>query len=416
MRKLCRKRRWIICMFGGVFVFSGFADVIEGPFVRTSPYLRYQSPIPKQYNLKWGRVTGRLSGSLQLEYNDNINLADSFAEDDLAITPQVGFGVLWPLNKDNVLHFDFNVGYKYYVNHSSLSSLQVTPGSRLEHTIYIKDFKINIHDDVFLISDPLIYWQISGQKTKLVNYKRLENYSGLTVDWQPTTDVRANSGFDFKLSDSLTDDYKMYSHYSYIFLGGVEYDFAPKWTVGLDGHHEINDFWDRSQNDGTISTVGPKLIFRPKSFLTISAGFGLAYADYETQAGVNDTGTYSGLMFNFSVDHTLNSKMSHLLNFDRTVELGLGSNYYEVSRVQYSFNHKIASAVLFHLKFLFEDLKSSIKNGEKANRFMVYLGTSVLVSPNWRVGGGYSFALKDSNLIERDYLQNRFLLEITRSF
>src|SRR4051812_20572680 len=54
---------------------------------QTSPYPIFYSAPPRNYNLKWGKITGRLFGSVQTEYNDNINLSQEAPRQDVIINP-----------------------------------------------------------------------------------------------------------------------------------------------------------------------------------------------------------------------------------------------------------------------------------------------------------------------------------------
>src|SRR5437764_113866 len=61
---------------------------------QTAPYPIFYSAAPRNYNLKWGNITGRLFGSIQTEYNDNINLSQEAPRQDVIISPNFGIGFL----------------------------------------------------------------------------------------------------------------------------------------------------------------------------------------------------------------------------------------------------------------------------------------------------------------------------------
>src|SRR5688572_32581432 len=90
---------------------------------RSQPYPSYYSAGPRDYNLKWGKVTGRLYGSVQAEFNDNINLSDVNAKSDISLAPLIGIGFMWPLSENNVLEFDIGVGYRAFLKHSELNTI-----------------------------------------------------------------------------------------------------------------------------------------------------------------------------------------------------------------------------------------------------------------------------------------------------
>src|SRR5438046_9124850 len=55
------------------------------------------------YNLMTGPIKYRVSATVGLEYNDNINLSENRPEDNLIIHPQVTINHLWPVPQLNHL-------------------------------------------------------------------------------------------------------------------------------------------------------------------------------------------------------------------------------------------------------------------------------------------------------------------------
>ena len=95
------------------------------------PSYSYLSPEPTRYNpyhLNWGPLKGRLYGAVQFEYNDNINLGDKGNRvDDFYITPNAGVGFEWLLAQGQAIRFHLGLGYRWYLKHSELNSVIITP-------------------------------------------------------------------------------------------------------------------------------------------------------------------------------------------------------------------------------------------------------------------------------------------------
>ena len=106
------------------FVLAAFHAEAQ-PRSRSSAYLPFSETEPARYNLKWGSLRGRVDGSVQIEANDNINLANKGAETDLSIGPQVSVGFVWQATRDQVMQFDTGLGYRWYANHPSISSINI---------------------------------------------------------------------------------------------------------------------------------------------------------------------------------------------------------------------------------------------------------------------------------------------------
>jgi hypothetical protein len=140
-------------------------------------YPRYYATPPRDYNLRWGKVTGRLHGSVQAEFNDNINLADSGGESDLSFAPLIGVGFLWPISDNNVLEFDITAGYRFYLDHPELNTFSISPDTRLNYQIRVLKAQVTLHDRFSIQVDPLSRPELSGTGN-VFNYQRLNNSSG----------------------------------------------------------------------------------------------------------------------------------------------------------------------------------------------------------------------------------------------
>src|SRR5947209_2360185 len=100
------------------------------------------------YNLLVGPVRFRVSATMGVEYNDNINFADVNKQDDVILHPQVNLDAIWPITQINTLTLDIGLGYSIYLDHSgsNTNGVLISPASQLSFDIFVGDFRINIHD------------------------------------------------------------------------------------------------------------------------------------------------------------------------------------------------------------------------------------------------------------------------------
>src|SRR5205809_7027012 len=62
------------------------------------------------YNLLVGPIRFRVSATVGVEYNDNINLSQhDEREDDFIFRPQVNFDAIWPITQLNTLRLDLGI-------------------------------------------------------------------------------------------------------------------------------------------------------------------------------------------------------------------------------------------------------------------------------------------------------------------
>src|SRR6267378_513898 len=133
------------------------------------------------YNLLMGPIRFRVSATLGVEYNDNINLSEVNTQEDVIIRPQVNVNAIWPITQINTLTLDLGLGYAFYLDHSNANTngVLISPGSQISFDIFINDFRINIHDRPSLQQDPIAEAALSN----VVDYGRFENTAGVSVLW-----------------------------------------------------------------------------------------------------------------------------------------------------------------------------------------------------------------------------------------
>lgn len=382
---------------------------------RSNPYPRNYSAGPRDYNLRWGKLTGRLYGSVQTEFNDNINLADANAESDISFAPLIGIGFLWPLSEKNVLEFDIGVGYRAYLDHSELNSIHVSPDSRLTYQLRVLKAQVTVHDQFSVQVDPISRPEISGTGS-VFNYRRLNNDAGFTASWEAIRDVTFVGGYSYIIDRSLTDDFKSLDRDDHVAHLGVYRPLGSRVTLGLVTSYTITDFLEPVQNDGVSFSAGPHVSVRWSEFLSTDAGARFTTSEYDQSGTIADTEDFTGITYYAGARHRLNSRMTHSIRISKNVNPGYGSNFTDILGLQYGMSVKVLAPVTLNGTFVFEDFTSSGTVGESSQRYLWYLGTGLRLSSRWNLGFGYSLGIKDSELPNRDYTQNRVTIELSRHF
>jgi len=388
--------------------------------MRSGPYPAFYNPEPTRYNLKYRNITARISASAQVEYNDNLTLSENNKESDISFGPDVSIGFLWPITKANVLQLDFGFGYRWYLDHPSISTVLVAPNTRFDYRIFLEEVQINIHEILVIQNDPTGRADISGGSSggDLLSFKRMNNTAGFLAEWRPVREVGLNVGYDFIFDKSLGSTFELLDRTTHTLRAGVSYDFSPRWSVALSSYYAITDYDLEIQNDGISYGVGPILTYKPTQFLSIvlGVGYGVSKFDKPVTAGhIADTSEFGGFTASLEVRHTINSSMSHYLRVVRDRELGLGSNFNEMFSVQYGTSKRLTSAIALRVTGVYEHLLAS-GGGEEADRYLLYLGTDYRLTRQWAIGLAYALSLKDSVFFGRDYTQNRLTLDVTRHF
>jgi hypothetical protein len=382
---------------------------------RTPSFPSFYADAPRDYNLRWGKVTGRLHGSVQTEYNDNINLSDDDARADVVIGPFVGVGFLWPLSEKNILQFDLGVGYRAYLDNTELNSLLISPDSRLNYQVRVLDAEITFHDQFSIEVDPLSRPELSGA-TEVLDYRRFNNDVGFTVNWELMRDVTLLGGYNYVIDRSLNDDFLELDRDDHVFHVAAYRPLGSRINLGLRSSYTITEYVEPIQNNGRTFAFGPHVISRLSDFVTADAGVNYTRADYRQTGTISDASDFEGITFFAGAEHRMNSRTSHYIRADRTINPGFGSNFTDIFSLQYGISLRASSAVTLKGTFVFEDLTSSGAVNENSNRYLWYLGGNLKISRTWSAGLAYSFGLKESDFPGRDYKQNRVTLDITRHF
>src|ERR1044072_4040940 len=93
------------------------------------------------YNLMTGPVRFRVSATMGIEYNDNINYAEVNEQEDIILHPQINLNGVWPITQINTLTLDLGVGYSIYLDHSEANTngLLISPQSQIAFDIFVGD-------------------------------------------------------------------------------------------------------------------------------------------------------------------------------------------------------------------------------------------------------------------------------------
>lgn len=382
---------------------------------RSNPYPSYYSSAPRDYNLKWGKLTGRLSGSVQAEFNDNINLSQDHAEADLSFAPLIGIGFIWPLSDKNILNFDLGFGYRAYINHPELNTLNISPDSRISYQLRILKAQITVHDQFSVQVDPLSRPELSGGSS-VFNYRRFNNDAGLTATWEAIRDITLVGGYSYVIDRSLNSDFEELDRNDHVFQLGAYRPLGSRMSLGIFGSYILTDYVQPIQNDGTTLTIGPRLTARLSDFLSAEAGLYYTLSEYDQNGILADNDRFAGITYYGGVRHRMNSRTSQTLRLSKSINPGFGSNFTDIFSVQYGISLRILAPMTLNGTFVFEDISASGVIGEDSRRYLWYLGSVLRISSRWDLGIGYSLGIKDSQLPNRDYTQNRVTLELTRHF
>ncbi len=383
---------------------------------RTGPRPSFEPPESEDYTIKFSKsINARLQSSIQTEYNDNISLSESDPQSDLYVIPSARLGFVWHVNDTQMMQFSLGAGYELHLNAPALSTFTIDPDSRIDHRISIGKVQVTLSDAFSVQADPTARGEISGNR-ELINFRRLRNSSGVHANWQARSNLNLVGGYDFLLDQSMSGQFQTLDHHDHSLNAGLSFALSPRNIVGLAADYTMTEYDQKVQNDGVRYTVGPNWIYNLTQFITLTAGVGYTIATFDRTGTITDTSNFEGLSYQASVRHRFNRRMSHEIQITKSTGLGLDSNFTEILAAQYTINTQLGPHLFVNSTVSYEHLEVSGVAGETADRFLVYTGTGLRLTKHWTAGIGYAMSFKDSNQPDRDYVQNRFTLDLSRHF
>jgi len=404
------------------------------------------------YNLLLGPVRFRVGATVGVEYNDNINYADdgtavipnptgpgfitirSNSQDDVIVTPNLTLDAIWPVTQLNTLRLDLGIGYAFYLDHSKNDTdyILVAPKSQIAFDIFVSDFRINIHDRMLLQQDPIQ----EGALSNVVNYGRFENTAGLSVLWD-LNKLLLQVGYDHYNFVSTTNRFDYLNRNSEIVQGSAAFIVNPTITIGAEGNAVFTRYDQSVLSDNKDYSVGGFVEVALTNNLKVRAAGGYQWIDFDHNFVnfrfgpfvfvVPDQKDLQDYYVNGLIGHRINAQLSQTVSAGHENQLGVNSNYITLNYVRHTLTWNLIRNTLLSTEFFFEDAEESggfagffspvaPGTGEHFRRIGGAITLGYQLTPHVTLGVRYQGTSKDSNLLLRDYNQNRISVDGTYSF
>ncbi len=372
------------------------------------------------YNLMVGPVRFRLSATVGVEYNDNVNYAEVGKQSDWIFTPNVNVDAIWPITQLNTLRLDLGLGYGIYLDHSNYDTrgILIAPNSQLAFDVFVGDFRINFHDRMSLQQDPIQ----EGALSNVANYGRFENTAGVSVLWD-LNKVLLTVGYDHYTYVSTTSAFDYLNRNAEELSGSAAYVITPTIRVGLEGNGVFTYYNDNVLNDSTTFSAGGFGETEITNNIKVRVAGGYQEIDFDHNyinffgAQFMDHSDLHDFYANILATHRLNAQISQTVSAGHENQLGVDSNYITLNYVRHTVNWNVFRGTLLSTEFFYEDAEES--GGVVDEHFHRIGGAATLgyqLTPHVTLGLRYQYTTKDSNVALRDYDQNRISFDGTYSF
>lgn len=366
------------------------------------------------YNLIVGPARFRVSATIGIEYNDNINYAERDKEDDVIFHPQINLNGIWPITQINTFTLDIGLGYSIYTNHSenNTNGILISPASQLAFDIFVGDFRINLHDRPSLQQDPIAEPVLSG----VVDYGRFQNTGGVSVLWD-LNKVLLTAGYDHYTYISTTNDFEYLDRNAEELSATGQFFVSSTTAVGVESYFVYNYYDQTVLNDSTDWSIGAFVESQITNNLRARAAGGYQMIDFDNNGTVNDFTDVEDYYVNLLLTHRLNSYIQQTISAGHENQLGVNSNSIRLNYVRHTITWNVIRNTLLSTEFFYEDANES--GGfidEHLHRFGGALTLGYQLTPHVTLGLRYQYTQKDSDVFLRDYRQNRVSFDGTYSF
>lgn len=378
----------------------------------------------QDYNLRFGPLLFDITGVAGIEYNDNINYSNNRPLDDIILSAGIDFGGTVELSRHLDFTLDVGARYEKYLQHSELDSdntfLTLSPDTEAAARILADNHLIVIYDRLSYSSsaaDAVGVAPGGGLVTDIAKYGRFTNVAGVDID----SDYNIfQTTLSFQREDVRTQGelFKFAERTTYRFSPSIRKQFTPAFTAGIGGSVSQTDYKTDFNNDGTSWSIGPFMTWRPNDNWETSVGASYVESNFDTGGGSGDnTGTSKGVNGRASVRHDLSRWYSHGVSIAHFQELGQVSNTTEVTRANYDYSILVTAETTLSGQLFAEHGNDSGGIGsESYDRYGFTIGAGYQIGRRTTLDLRYAWTEKDSDLVNRDYSQNRVILTVRHDF
>jgi hypothetical protein len=372
---------------------------------------RQQESMP--YTFKSGDFKLLVTPSLNLSWNDNINLARTNVLQDFIFFPALGLNMSYPLTQRNLLQLDVTFGYQEYLEHSEYGKWYVQSGSALSYDIYVKDFWINLHDRFSYVQNPPGQAAVADTGT----YGTAQNMIGFNTTWD-LEDLTLRLGYDHQNYWSTSQGFNQIDHASELVVGRGGFKFHPTVTAGLEGTVSYTAYDQPMLNNNMGYSAGVFGDWQSGHYVHFQSRFGCILYQFQQTSqsipAVNQDAWYLDL----TVTHELSDVISYSFSAGHELTLGVYGDTMEDWYIRPAVNLKIMKDLTLTTSFSYQNGSQAMQitpgaGVENYDWFTWGLSLNYALIQRLKLGLTYGLTFRASNYAFREYTQNVVGLMLT---
>jgi hypothetical protein len=388
------------------------------------------------YTIKSGDFRFLVTPSLEMEWNDNINLSRTDALQDFILRPLLQIDANYPITQVNLLRLSVGVGYDEYLEHSEYSNWRVISGSQLSFDSYIKDILIDVHDRFSFVQDGAAQAVYAGTG----NYALGNNVVGLTGTWN-VENLNIILGYDHQNIVSAGTAIQSQNGSSELCVGRAGWKFDPNATAGIEATYSSTDYDEAVLNNNSSYTVGAYGKWLPGSYFSVTsrAGYSIFQFQQTSQSaeiiGSTPTGNpivvltgkpiqtsdFNSWYGDLTLWHDITQTLSYSLSAGHEIQLGIQSDAVSDSYLRLSSTWKIIRNWDLHGSFSYEHGQQGVGSiaGNLTETFDWYTGSIEInrqLTKRLRLGFNSRVTFRSSSSESLGYTQAMVGLQMAYAF
>ncbi len=353
------------------------------------------------------------SGSMDGEWNDNINLSHNAPESDFLLRPKVDTDVYWPVTDINILKFSLGLGYDKYFQYSANDNFIVSPGSELSWDLIMNYFKINFHDEFSYYEDPTVNGSVSG----VTRFGGFENTAGAEGTWD-LNDVVLSVGYDHYNFIPSTTQYEYTAHSSDFFNSRVSARVHPGVLLGIEASAGPTKYDQPVLQNNTTYSLGAYLQWQLTDAISTELHSGYFWYDFAA-VGPIPAAKETGYYFSWNYKQRIRKHMSGALQAGRQTSLGIYSALTQqwYGQAELDFQPIRQVTVTAYTRYETTTQPIFLQYSDNYDRINLGLEVSARLNERWTASINYRYWIKNSSLLTfEDYEQNRITIQLAYKF
>jgi hypothetical protein len=385
------------------------------------------------YTVKAGDFNLLIVPSMEADWNDNVNLSKTDQESDFILQPLLQLNASYPLTQRNVLNLSVGVGYNDYLRYTSNSSFVITSASQLSFDVFIKDFRINLHDRFSMSDDPSTQPAISGTS----QYGMLMNTAGITTTWD-LNDLVLTLGYDHQNSLSTFGQFNYLNSSSELPIARAGLHLSSDLTAGVEVTASYLTYEQAVLNNNESYSAGLYADYTPDSYFRVQPRAGYTIYQFQhtsesaqifdlTPTGVPiiaptgetiQTQDLNSWYADLTVSHQVTKAINYAFSAGHEVQPGIQSDVVEDYYFRPNINWTIIKDLSLNTSLFYDRGNQGAGNisGNLTETYDWYGGSLMVSYPLMKkllLTVNYRLTLRSSNIPSDEYAQNLVGLRLT---